>query len=107
MALGLYRGLILQRTNEIYILTMIEWQLRNLLLAKASGDLPPSELTRQAGLSPYVATKAVAKRADFSLETLKTAFLEAVDCEYRVKSGRVPAEAAVEQLIYQVAAQAR
>ena len=107
VALKLYHGLILQRTNEIYILTMIIWQLRNLLLAKAAGDLPPSELTKRAGLSPYVATKAVAKRVDFSLETLKAAFLEAVECEYRIKSGQVPAEAAIEQLIYDVATRAR
>ena len=106
-ALKLYRGLILQRTNEIYILTMIIWQLRNLLLAKAAGDLPPNELAKQAGLSPYVSTKAVAKRLDFSLDTLKEAFSAAVDCEYRIKSGQSPAEAAVEQLIYQVAVRAR
>lgn len=106
LALKLFQGLILQKTSEIYILTMIQWQLRNLLLAKASGGITPSELTKQTGISPYVATKVVAKRRDFSLDILKVAFAAAVDCEYRIKSGQAPAEAAVEQLIFQISSQA-
>ena len=106
LALKLFQGLIQQKTSEIYILTMIQWQLRNLLLAKASGGITPSELAKQTGISPYVATKVVAKRRDFSLDILKAAFTAAVDCEYRIKSGQAPAEAAVEQLIFQISSQA-
>lgn len=104
-ALRLFRGLVMERTNEIYILTMIQWQLRNLLLAKTAGGLKPSELAKRAGLSPYVASKAVAKAQDFSQEVLAKAFVAAVDCEYQIKSGETPAEVGLEQLIFNLTSQ--
>ena len=103
-ALKLYRGLIEQRTAELYILSMVQWQLRNLLFAKASAGMAPPELAKKAGLSPYVATKAAAKQRDFKEDVIKQAVAAAADCEYRIKRGELPAEEAVEQLIWQVAA---
>jgi DNA polymerase III subunit delta len=103
-ALKLYRGLLQQRTAELYILSMIQWQLRNLLFAKASGGMAPPELAKRAGLSPYVASKAAAKQRDFREDVLKQAVVAAADCEYRVKRGELPSEEAVEQLIWQIAA---
>lgn len=104
-ALEIYRGLLVERTSEIYVLTMIIWQLRNLLLAKTAGSIPPPELAKRAGMSPYVATKALSKQRQFSEEALKAAFTRAVDCEYRIKSGQIPGELAVEQLIFGIATQ--
>lgn len=103
-ALKLYRGLLEQRTAELYILSMVQWQLRNLLFAKSSGGMAPPELAKRAGLSPYVASKAAAKQRDFSEDVLRRAVAAAADCEYRIKRGELPAEEAVEQLIWQVAA---
>lgn len=103
-ALRLYRGLLEQRTAELYILSMVQWQLRNLLFAKSSGGMAPPELAKQAGLSPYVASKAAAKQRDFKEDVLRRAVAAAADCEYRIKRGELPAEEAVEQLIWHVAA---
>jgi DNA polymerase-3 subunit delta len=103
-ALAGYRGLLEQRISEMYMLTMIQWQLRNLLLAKTSPDISPSELAARAGLSPYVAGKVAAAQSKLKEAILEQAFAEAVDCEYDIKTGRVRAEAAVERLVYRVAA---
>jgi DNA polymerase-3 subunit delta len=103
-ALTLYNRLIEDRTNEIYILTMVTWQLRNLLLAKTAGAMSPNELAKQAGMSPYVAGKALAKQREFSEEGLKQAFTLAVETDFAIKSGQGQAEQLVEQLIYKVAA---
>lgn len=103
-ALGLYRDLLAQRESEMYVLTMIQWQLRNLLLARTAPDaMSPAELAKEAGLSPYVAGKAMAAAGRMDEGQLASAYVAAADCEYDIKTGRLRAEAAVEQLIYRVA----
>ena len=104
-ALEGYRRLLAARQSEIYVLTMAQWQLRNLLLAAAApAGMPSAELARETGMSPYAAGKALAAARRHSPARLKIAYVAAADCEYDIKSGRLPAEAAVEQLIYRVAA---
>ena len=103
-ALAGFRTLLEMRESEIYVLTMVQWQLRNLLLAKTSpANMSPNELAKAAGMSPYVAGKMAAAQSRMSEETLKRAFALAADCEYNIKSGRLKGEPAVEQLIFQVA----
>jgi DNA polymerase-3 subunit delta len=102
-ALSGYHALLRQKESEIYVLTMVQWQLRNLLLAKTAPDLAPAELARVAGMSPFVAGKMMTAQSRIGEEHLKAAFMAAADCEYDIKSGRIKAEAAVEQLIYRVA----
>ncbi len=101
-ALAVYRGLIGERTNEVYILTMVTWQLRNLLLAKTSGMTNSGELAKAAGMSPFVAGKALQKGKSLSEEMLKQAFMESVEADYIIKSGQGTAEQVVEDLIYRV-----
>jgi DNA polymerase-3 subunit delta len=106
-ALAVYRGLIGERTNEVYILTMVTWQLRNLLLAKTSGMSNSGELAKAAGMSPFVAGKALQKGKSLSEEMLKQAFMESVEADYTIKSGQGTAEQVVEDLIYRVAEAAK
>lgn len=106
-ALAGYKALLDRRESEIYVLTMVQWQLRNLLLAKtAPAQMSPNELAKAAGMSPYVAGKMAAAQGRTSERALRVAYMAAADCEYDIKSGRLKGEAAVEQLIYQVAAAA-
>lgn len=103
-ALEGFRILIQQRQSEIYILTMVQWQLRNLLLAKAAPpQMSPQELAKAAGMSPYVAGKMASAQGRIGEKSLRVAFAAAADCEFDIKSGRIKAEVAVEQLIYSVA----
>jgi DNA polymerase-3 subunit delta len=107
-ALAGYRTLIQQRQSEIYILTMVQWQLRNLLLAKmAPSQMSPQELAKAAGMSPYVAGKMAAAQGRIGEKSLRQAYASAADCEFDIKSGRTKAEVAVEQLIYTVTTSAR
>jgi DNA polymerase-3 subunit delta len=106
-ALSAYHALLEQKESEIYILTMVQWQLRNLLLAKTAPGLSPDELAKAAGMSPYVAGKMMTAQSGLSEETLKKFYIAAADCEFDIKSGNIKAEAAVEQLIYKVATAAR
>lgn len=103
-AMAGFRTLTQQRQSEIYILTMVQWQLRNLLLAKtAPPQMSPQELAKVAGMSPYVAGKMAAAQGRMSEKSLRQAYIGAADCEFDIKSGRLKTEVAVEQLIYAVA----
>lgn len=107
-ALRFYRRLLEARENELYLLTMVQWQLRNLLLAKtAPGEMAPAELAKTAGMSPYVAGKMLAAQQRHEEGALKEAYRMAADCELDIKSGRMKADAAVERLIYRIAEAAR
>lgn len=101
-ALGVYRGLLSDQANEVYILSMIIWQLRNLLLAKTAGSLTPPELAKKAGMSPYVAGKVMAARRNYEEEDLKEAYLLAIDTDYKIKSGQGEPSWLVEDLIYKL-----
>ncbi len=108
VALAGYHRLLVRRESEIYILTMVQWQLRNLLLAKAApGNMSPPELAKAAGMSPYVAGKMATAQGRLHEEVLTEAYAAAADCEYDIKTGRLKAEVAVEQLIYRVGMMAK
>ncbi len=102
-ALDRYHDVLDAGGGELYVLSMITWQLRTLIVAKASGGMSAAELARTAGMSPFVAQKATARQASFSFEQLRDAFLAAVDTEYKIKTGAGTPEELVELLIYEVA----
>lgn len=85
--------------NEMYILTMILWQLRQVLLAKLSGLTNSNELAKKASLSPYAAGKAIALARKVDEETLKDMYTAAVDCEYGIKTGKATPEELLEGLV--------
>lgn len=85
--------------NEMYILTMILWQLRQVLLAKLSGTTNSNELAKKASLSPYAAGKAIALARKVDEEVLKDMYTAAVDCEYGIKTGKAKPEELLEGLV--------
>ena len=102
-ALGGYRKLLERRENELYILTMIQWQLRNLVWGvNAPEGITQAELAKAAGLSPYVAGKVLAARKRTPRGVVTAAYVASSEAEFDIKTGRAKAEVAVEQLIYRV-----
>lgn len=85
--------------NEMYILTMLLWQLRQLLLAKLSGLTNSNELAKRASLSPYAAGKAIALARKVDEEALKDMYTACVDCEYGIKTGKATPEELLEGLV--------
>jgi DNA polymerase-3 subunit delta len=102
-ALGIFRKLLAAKEDEFKILGMIQWQVRNLLLAKASGQISSAELAKAAGMSPYVASRMQTSARRYDIEALKLAFKTAVDTEEAIKTGMTPSIVGVEQLVYRVA----
>lgn len=92
---------MLQRTgqNEMYILTMLLWQLRQVLLAKFAGTTNSAELAKKAGMSPYAAGKAIALARKVDEETLKNMHTACVDCERDIKLGKAHPDELLEGLV--------
>lgn len=88
--------------NEMYILTMILWQLRQVLLAKFSGTTNSGELAKRARLSPYAAGKAITLARKAEEEQLKDMYTAAVDCEYGIKTGKAKPDELLEGLVIQL-----
>lgn len=99
-AMSQYQLMLAGGSNEMYVLSMVIWQLRNLLLAKTAGPMPPGELAKAAAISPFVAQKAAARQGNLDYDQLRQAFLAAVDTEYKIKTGAGKPQELVELLIY-------
>jgi DNA polymerase III delta subunit len=107
-ALTAYRALLDHKESEMYVLTMIQWQLRNLLLAKmAPAGMSPADLAKAAGMSPFVAGKMMTAQGGMNERLLAAAYRAAAECEFDIKTGRLKAEMAVEQLIYKASSRFR
>ncbi len=104
----LMRALLDHKESEMYVLTMIQWQLRNLLLAKvAPAGMSPAELAKASGMSPYVAGRMMSAQGSMDERLLAVAYRAAATCEIDIKTGRLKAEVAVEQLIYSASSRFR
>jgi len=85
--------------NEMYILTMLLWQLRQVLLAKFSGTTNSGGLAKLAGMSPYAAGKAITLARKIDEETLKDMYSACVRCERDIKTGKAKPEELIEALV--------
>ena len=85
--------------NEMYILTMLLWQLRQVLLAKFSGTTNSGELAKRAGISPYAAGKAITLARKTDEEVLKDMYSACVRCERDIKLGKAKPEELIEALL--------
>lgn len=99
LAIQIYSRLRTNGENEMYILSMIIWQLRNQLLAKSAGRITAPQLAKEAGMSPYVAGKVLATRHLYTEDRIKESFIKAIDTEMAIKSGEGDSDYLVEQLV--------
>jgi DNA polymerase-3 subunit delta len=102
-AVEVYRALLGQKQTAMYVLSMVQWQLRNLVIAKAAGNKTAGEVAKLFGMNEYAIAKAMGASKRLDEGRLKDAFGASADCEFDIKTGRVKPELAVERLIYRVA----
>ena len=92
--------------HELYILTMISWQYRNLLIIK---DLALRTkisnswaLAKKAGISPYVVQKCLSILPRYKFEELKKIYAEISDYDFKIKTGKIKPRPAIELLIFRL-----
>lgn len=88
-ALKLLHEQIEQGQNEIYLLTMISYQLRNLITIKNLSDsgVNQLEVAQKAKLHPYVVKKTMSQINSFDLEKLKVMYHDLLEADISFKTG--------------------
>ncbi|HDZ54224.1 MAG TPA: DNA polymerase III subunit delta [Candidatus Nealsonbacteria bacterium] len=90
--------------SPLYLLSMINFQFRNLLIMKShkfnTGYLSTSP--KRWGMHPYVARKAVEQSRKFSLDELKKIYQKIFQFDLAIKTGKVDAKTALDLLVAEI-----
>ncbi len=100
-AAELIRGMVAYGENEIYLFSMITYQIRTLLKIKDLMDQKISfdSLISRSRLHPFVVKKSSRVLNGFSLEQLKKISRRLLEMEKEIKKGRLEGAAALDLLI--------
>ncbi len=83
--------------SPLYLLSMINYQFRNILGVK---DLiERGKALSRSGLNPFVARKSYEQSRKFTMEELKKIYQRIFQVDYRIKTGRIEPQAALDLLI--------
>ncbi len=90
--------------NALYLLSMIAYQFRNLLIIKELMEkrIPYNAVAKQSGLHPFVVKKTSYLCAQFSFEDLKKIYQKIFQVDSDIKTGKIDAEIALDLLVSQI-----
>jgi DNA polymerase-3 subunit delta len=90
--------------NALYLLSMVAYQIRNLLMVKelAEQGLMYASIVKKSGLHPFVVKKTFFACRQFSLIELKNHYRRIFDIDCAIKSGRIDSETALDLLVSQM-----
>lgn len=86
--------------NEMYILSMIQWQMRNLALVYGLKNLSERDIVAKAKMNPYIVKKtlSVARKIE-NLDTIKYYYSLIIEAENDIKTGAKEPDVALELLV--------
>lgn len=93
-----------QGKSEIYLLGMLVYQFRNLLLLKDQLErgAPLPGLEKKLKLHPFVLRKTFALAKNFSLPALKKIYQRLSEIDYDIKTGRVEPRPALDLIVAEI-----
>lgn len=102
---SLLNKLITAGESEIYVLTMIVWQYRQLIIAKAMLDAGRSrtQISTEAGIRLFALDKTLSLLDRYSLDKLKKIYARLLDAEISIKSGRTDPKTLLDLLVFGLA----
>ncbi len=89
VALSLIYEHLQEGDHPLYIISMIEYQLRNLLLVRSALDEGVSDIAKHTGLHPFVARKSISQAKAFSWDRLKRIHFLLFDTDFKAKTGQI------------------
>lgn len=100
-ALDLVRDHLEKGDSPLYILHMINYQLRNLLVVKQLTQQGKSfsAIKKETELHPFVVKKTLSQSRNFSLEEIKKIYRQLFKVDLNIKTGKVEPEPALKSLI--------
>jgi DNA polymerase-3 subunit delta len=90
--------------NPLYLLSMVNFQFRNLLIVKnlIEKKLPYYSILKRTKLHPFVAKKSYWQAQKFTIQELKKIYQKLFEADFNIKAGRVKPEAALDILIAEI-----
>lgn len=103
-ALSLLKKHLEKGDNPLYLLSMISFQFRNLLMIRELIDKnrPYFLISKETKLHPYIVKKSHAQAQRFSLSELKKIYQKIFEVDLNIKTGKLEPETALELLITQI-----
>ena len=98
-ALSLIHKHIEKGDSPSYLLSMVNFQFRNLLLMKTQGY---SRINPELGIHPFVARKALMQAQKFSIEELKRIYHKIFQFDLGIKTGKIDVQMALDLFIAEV-----
>lgn len=101
-ALKLLREMLLKGESEIYILTMIAWQFRLILLSKdlAQDRMKPQEIASRLKEHPFPIKKSLSQANNFSFSQLERIICRVYQANLDIITGRFAPSLALEILLF-------
>ena len=90
--------------SPLYLLSMIGYQFKNLLIVKelAQKGLMYTSIVKKSGLHPFVVKKNYFQCNQFSFQELKDIYYKIFQADLDIKTGKIEAETALNLLISQI-----
>ncbi|MGB9743421.1 MAG: DNA polymerase III subunit delta [Minisyncoccales bacterium] len=100
-ALNLIHQHLIQGDHPLYLLSMINFQFRNLLIVKdlIERQKPYYGLAKMTGLHPWVINKTYQQTKKFTLAELKQIYQKIFQTDLKIKTGQIDPETALDLLI--------
>ncbi len=104
LALSLLHKHLDNGDNSLYLLSMIAYQFRNLLIIKELQDKqnPYATIAKKSGLHPFVVQKSFYLCNQFSIEQLKKIYQIIFQIDSNIKTGKIEAETALDLLLAEI-----
>ena len=90
--------------SPLYLISMINYQFRNLLIIKdlIEKSKPYNIILKTSGLHPFVVKKTYYQSQKFTFQELKKIYQKIFQIDFQIKTGRIQPEAGLDLLIAQV-----
>lgn len=96
------RRLLENGANELYILSMVIYQFRNLLVVSDEvnrGARTQWDIAKRASMHPFVAQKTLNQAKNYDFEQLKQIYSELMDFDLNIKTGKIAPQTALDLLV--------
>ena len=103
-ALGLMHSHLEKGDSPIYLFSMIELQIKNLIVVKDLSDkgMPFPLILSDSNLHPFVARKSYQLSHKFTMERLKKIYWKIFKLEIKIKTGKIESSVALDLLVTEI-----
>jgi DNA polymerase-3 subunit delta len=90
--------------SPLYLLAMINFQFRNLLMIKdlIEKNTPYYKIINKSKLHPFIVKKSYQQAQRFTLQQLKKIYQKIFQVDYQIKTGKIEPEVALDMLITEI-----